>query len=406
MSGRASLGDTFGAVLPDTPRDEVVTLAREMATLIERALPGTINVDWPLGFADIAALIMTRIAGQTRSVAMLLERGLEIDARMIMRAALEHVTLLAWLAIDRDELDPPRQAAREWTARRPEENARWWAADQVRRDQRLNEGLHVVFGTLGAEQRAAIRMARGMFKTELSWGPVPPIETMASEADACWGGTIPGWPNVSRGEPGYSLTLHGFYWILYQAGSTSAHPHLGALLAIFTAPQPPSTAALLNPERPAEKVDVIGSITVYLALYAIGVVDHRLGWSSLDDGLRTLGRFDDVRGPGQLLALAGAVLEGAEGRRYGAARGDLVSVERSGDRTTFVVVSRDTWTTLQHEPGPVWTVHAEHGAPVIAGPLQLTGDVTRAIVSIRDRVAAADWLPPGITPEGWPTTVA
>jgi hypothetical protein len=398
------LGDTVERVLPDTPRDEVVALAREMATLIERALPDTINVDWPLAFADIGALIMTRIAGQTRSVAILLERGLEIDARMIMRAALEHATLFAWLAIDRDELDSPRRASREWAARRPEDNARWWAADQVRRDQRLTEGLHVVFGTLDAEQRAAIRMARGMFKTELGWGPVPPIETMATEADACWGGTVPGWPNVSRGDPAYSLTLHGFYWILYQAGNTSAHPHLGALLAIFTAPQPQSTEALLTPERPGEKVDVIGSITVYLALYAIGVADHRLGWSSLGDGLRALGRFDDVMGPGQLLALVGAILEGAEGRRYGVAHGDLISIERTGNRTTFVTVSRDTWTTLQHEPGPVWTVQVEHNAPVIAGPLQLTGDVTQAIVSVRDRVAVADWLAPGITPEGWPTT--
>lgn len=99
------------------------------------------------------------------------------------------------------------------------------------------------------------------------------------------------------------------------------------------------------------------------------------------------------------------ITEGAEGRRYGVARGDLISVERDGDGTTFMVVSRDTWTKLQHEPGPVWTVHAEHSAPVIAGPLQLTGDVTQAIMSVRDRVAAADWLAPGITPDGWPTTV-
>jgi hypothetical protein len=84
------------------------------------------------GFDTVTALLVGRVASQGRSFATLLERGHELDARMMMRSALEHLTLLAWLAIDPLELPVAVQSSRRWRARNRDENVQWWLADQIR----------------------------------------------------------------------------------------------------------------------------------------------------------------------------------------------------------------------------------------------------------------------------------
>ena len=100
-------------------------------------------------------------------------------------------------------------------------------------------------------------------------------------------------------------------------------------------------------------VDV--ATTPYLLLYAIGVAERLLGSPSLDDALRTLGPFEDVRGPGLLIAAVDTVLGGQDGRRYGRADSQPISVERREGVTTVVVIGSEGWTLVRYEPGPTWT---------------------------------------------------
>src|SRR4051794_35233470 len=103
-------------MLPDASRAEIVDRTRLVADVLERALPRTVWNEVPHRFNTIAPLLLARIAGQGRTVATLLEQGHELDARMVMRSAFEHLTLVAWLAIDPPELPADLRDGRTWHA--------------------------------------------------------------------------------------------------------------------------------------------------------------------------------------------------------------------------------------------------------------------------------------------------
>jgi hypothetical protein len=179
--------------MPTASRAEVCARTRELAGLVERSLDGQFDVP-PYDFASVAKLILIRLAGLARSSATLLEQGAELDARMVMRSAVEHLTLLSWLAIDAQELidDDPR-AARIEKAQNPQTNTRWWISAQMLADQRRADYLEKeIEGTLDDELRAGFEASAQLFKTERTWGRFPKVHEMAPEADARWGGEIDG----------------------------------------------------------------------------------------------------------------------------------------------------------------------------------------------------------------------
>jgi hypothetical protein len=222
---------------------------------------------------------------------------------------------------------------------------------------------------------------------------------MAREADVRWGGKVDGWPNVDPGVPAYTTTLRGFYRLLFQAGNAAAHPHLVALVATYTASDDLGVA--LVPEAAGDEVDPYVGITAYLVLYAIGVADQALGWGSLDEALRILGRWDDVRGPGTFLREADALLDGHDGRRFGAVDGRQVSVERAGAVTSFVAIEWGSWTRIRHVPGPIWSLDDPQGE-FFFGPPEMTGPITRAIALARRQMDAAEWRGVEEVDPGWP----
>jgi hypothetical protein len=222
---------------------------------------------------------------------------------------------------------------------------------------------------------------------------------MAPEADARWGGGIDGWPNVEPGVPAYTITLRGFYRLLFQAGNAATHPHLGVLVATYTAGDDQGVA--LMPEAAGDEVDPYVSITAYLLLYALGVADHALGWNSLDEALQILGRWDDVRGPGTFLREAHALLDGHDGRRFGSVDGRPVSVERAGAVTSFVVIESGSWTRICHVPGPIWSLDDPQGE-FFFGPSEMTGPVTQAIALARQQMSTAEWRDAHEPNPNWP----
>jgi hypothetical protein len=170
--------------MPDAPRSDVVARLGELAAIVEGALPSHVAVGLSLDFESVAALLLTRLAGLCRSVAELVDAGRDLDAGMLMRGALEHVTLLAWLAIDPEELAPEARAARDWSARGRKDNTRWWMAHQfhndVKRSGRLAQGFPKHHDDRAHQD--TLKLVRTTFAAELAWGKLPRLDQMAAEA--------------------------------------------------------------------------------------------------------------------------------------------------------------------------------------------------------------------------------
>ena len=395
--------------MPDAPRSDVVARLAELAGIVEDALPSHVAVGLSRDFESVATLLLARLAGLCRSVAELADAGRDLDAGMVMRGALEHVTLLAWLAIDPQELAPEAREGRDWSARGREDNTRWWMAHQFLKDVRRSGRLAHAFPGHHDERahQDALGFVRTTFKVELTWGRLPRLGEMAAEGDAVWGGRLAGWPAAEPGEIGYDTTLRGFNQLLHEVGNTSAHPHLGALTRAFTdAPNTDDTAPL-HVEEPSKSVEVPVATTAYLMLYAVSVAQYALGWTCLDDALNVLGRFADVRHPGMLLDAVSVVLGQEDGERYGTvAEVGSVLVARDGDETTVVLVADGSWHRAGHAPGSFWTFEDGHGSAVAtAGRHEMTGEVVQRITAMLAAVLGADWLPQGDRPGDWPASL-
>lgn len=392
--------------MPDAPRSDLVERLGALAALVEDALPSHVAVGLSSNFESVATLLLARLAGLCRSVAELVEAGRDLDAGMLMRGALEHVTLLAWLAIEPDGLPSDARAARDWSARGREDSARWWMAHQFRGDVERAGRLAQGFPKYHDERahQEAWNSVRATFAAELAWGRLPRLTDMAAEADAVWGGHLAGWPASDPGKPGYDATLRGFNQLLQQLGNTSAHPHLGALTDAFTDAPNAGDTAPLHVEQPSASAAVPVATTAYLMLYAISVAQHALGWSCVDDALDVLGRFADVRHPGMLLAAAAVALDHEDGQRYGtAANVGSIHVARSGDETTVVLVADGTWHRAKYTPGSFWTFEDGRGSAVATpGRHEMTGEVIERIATMLHAVVAADWLSQGERPDDWP----
>ena len=355
----------------------------------------------PYDFASIASLLLTRLASQARAIAVLMDNGIDLETRTIVRSLLEHLVLLAWLAIDGVQGGQGTVLA---DLRSSEERTRWWVADQFRRQQRLlDEQVPAFPPFLDAATRAGLRDAKKLLKTERAWGELPRIQDMARAADACWGGNVTGWPAAIAGQPAFGLTLYGFHLTLFQAGNASTHPNLDAAFGAFTTPKNADDAnVMLTPARAGRPLSVATALTPYVLLYAFGIAERRLAWTSMDDALRVLGRFEVVRGPGLSLTAAWEVLGATDARRFGLDADTWISVQRRGDETTYVAIEQTGWVRLRHRPGPLWTWDGEHIESTHAGRMELDEEFARRIAGARMRVKQARWLSAGHRSHAWP----
>jgi hypothetical protein len=279
------------AVLPDAPRTEITGRIRRVSDRLNAGLPATVPDGWPPVFTTIAPLLLARIAGEGRTIATLIGRRHELDAQMVVRSMLEHLTLVAWLAIQPETPGPEDGPGAEHGTGRPprsrDEKTKWWAADQCRRDQRHLEDQQKLIGDIDSDVRARIKTVKAEMKNEFGWGELPKLRPMAKEVDAAWGGKLPGWARAGPREPAFPLTVEGLYLTLYTAGNRSTHPSLGQLMGTFLESTPENgRQARLVAEPLTDRVSPLVSISAYLLLYACGIAEHLYGGAVLDDALR------------------------------------------------------------------------------------------------------------------------
>jgi len=386
-------GSSVSAMLLDAPRTEITRRIRCVADHLAGSLPTTVPGEFPLGFATVAPLLLARIAGQGRTTATLIGRRHELDAQMLMRSMLEHLTLVAWLAIEPEPTTEGQVKVAARSARTPEEKTKWWVADQYRRDERHLQAQHRLIAELEADVRADIKIVKKEMHEELGWGEPPKLEVMTEEVDAAWGGRLPGWARAGPREASFPSTVQGFYVTLYAAGSRSTHPGLGHLMATFLERNPADGArARLVAEPVNDRVSPLVSIVAYLLLYAAAIAEHLYGGTVLDDALRDLDRFDIVRGPELLLKQVNELLdEDGSLRRFGMADGLPVRIEQNGGITTVVFITPSGWERIVHEPGPLWLYDDSRGASFRVGRLEIDETVAAHIARFRDRLATASW---------------
>lgn len=389
---------------PETPRREIVRIMRVLAELMERALPRRVRADDIfLPWQTTSATLLARIARQGRTIALLLDSGHDLDAEMVMRSLLEHTTLFAWLAITPD--DPSRQ----WRAREPDQNTLWWMIDQYRREKKLTEDQHTWLGGLLDDQmRSALRAMKQRVNAVPDRGQFPSVEEMATEVDAHWAPRLAGWQRAAPRTPGFAVTFRGHYWTLYTRGSSSVHPDYGAIRRFL---RPPMRSGYqrhyLVPEDRGEQVDVVLSLTVFLMADALAVADAVLGWSTYDEALRVLGRWDEVRAPALLAGTIATLLNGQAGRHYGEALGSLVSVEMTAELLGIIVVDGGGWTRLTNQLGTnTWTLEDERRAPVSVGEWGPGLELGPQVLPRMELLARTEWSDPRtLRPNTWPAEV-
>ena len=296
---------------PDAPRDEIVESLRRLAELIHRNLPGRLLANRVLlPWEATAPLLLARIARQGETLALLIDRGHELDAEMVMRSLLEHLTLFAWLAIEPDD------ASRPWLAKNPTENTEWWMVTQFKHEKSVTQNqAQYLPGVLDARMRRGLRQMTDYVKTLPTRGEFPSVLKQAEEVDLHWAPRLAGWQTAGPGDAAFAITFRGHYWTLYRRGSSSVHPDYAAIRRFLT---PPTSTGYqrhrLGREAPAGEVNVFVSITAFLIADAVAVADAALGWHAYDEALRILERWDEVRAPDLLLAGARLLL-GSRRRR-------------------------------------------------------------------------------------------
>lgn len=347
-----------------------------------------------------AATLLARIAEQGNTIAVLVEGRHELDAEMVMRSLLEHTTLFAWLAITPDD------NSRDWKARDPEQNTLWWMIDQYEREKKLTEDQETwLGGVLDEPMRQALRTMKKRVNALPSRGEFPSVRMQAAEVDGHWAPRLDGWYRSEPKTPGFAITFRGHYWTLYTRGSTSVHPDWGAIRRFL---RPPSRSGYqrhyLEPEETGEDVGVFAKIAPYLMADAIAVADAALGWQAYDDALRVLGRWEEVRAPGLLAAGIRMLLGGQDGRQYGRAGSQLVSVEMTEGEVAIVVIEdASNWTRLSHRSGThEWKLVNEHEEEITPGAIGANMELGPAVMMRVELLAEAEWLSGADKPSDWP----
>jgi hypothetical protein len=387
---------------PDSPRDEIAATLRALAVLIRGDLPRRVEAgDVFLPWETTAVTLLARIARQSETLALLIERGHDLDAEMVMRSLLDHTTLFAWLAITPDD------TSRTWRARTPQDNTLWWMVDQYKREKKLiEEQEQWIGGVLDDAMRSALRAMKHRLRKIPSKGPFPRVDELATEVDAHWAHRLMGWMDAEPRAPGFAVTFRGHYWTLYTQGSSSVHPDYAAIRRFLKPPTPSGYQRhYISPELNGAEVAAHVSISAYLIGDAISVADAVLGWTAYNRALLILGRWDIVQGPNAIVFALRMALDDRDGCRYGRAGTRRVSIARSGGELHVTTVAEDgTWTALRHTLGTRDWYTTSQSEP--ERKLDVRADETelgQIVASAIDVLADAAWDDPASSgPADWP----
>lgn len=281
----------------DTPPAEVARRTRKLAAHIEEALPAELPEQDHPDWGWVAPLLLRRIATQLRTLAVLLDARVGLDALMLVRSLLEHATLFAWLATTPDD------GGVDSLAVDPEANTRWWIAEQYHQEIEDRRKQELFVGPIldTKEEQARYDAGRSLaakFKRQYRQHAFPKTQELAAEADRFWGPRLEGWREPQPAPARHNaLTLEGWYWTLYKIGNGSAHPRMSALTGAF-APAPDDDDAASRPLRDqnVDLRDAMYAMAPYIAGYAVQIAHEVLGWPDHDRALKILGRYHVVRG--------------------------------------------------------------------------------------------------------------
>jgi hypothetical protein len=189
---------TVGPIADDEPLGDAQLLDAldEFQAAIGDALPRDFEerFTWEL----VAAVLLARVVGLIRSIALLVRAGHRPDAFLLMRPLYEHVVMVCWLAAS------------------PEDRLDEWVGHFRKSRQTTFEEAERLFEVPPPSDDLAGYVDVGRLR---------PLDQLADEADRYWSGEIDAFSPPARGKAGL-LTLRGLYTVIYRRASRAAHAEL------------------------------------------------------------------------------------------------------------------------------------------------------------------------------------
>lgn len=173
----------------------------EIIALIGDPLPQMFSAedDWP----PIAHGFLARAGTLMEALTVLVERGHEGEAQMLLRIVYEHVTIFCWLAID------PEPHVLKW---------REWA--NARQLKVHNDAKRFGITVLSAAEVSEYESAK----------PAPPLAQLAERVDRHWSQHSTAFRPYDEGgdDPPSILTFSGFYVAVYRKASNLIHADMAS----------------------------------------------------------------------------------------------------------------------------------------------------------------------------------
>jgi hypothetical protein len=196
---------------PGTARPPKVAADRAaegLLALVEEQLPREFppgGTEWP----GHAAAFIVRMAELVRSMSVLMGDDRTIDTAILLRVLYEHVVKFCWIAVDSDKRFPIYQS------------------DALIASRKLHNDA-LPFGITVLDPR---ELAEATSATEA----MPPVDQLAQQVDAFWGGRIDAFRPRVTGDPHGLLTIRGMYIPAYRTLSDAVHGNADVLAAYINA---------------------------------------------------------------------------------------------------------------------------------------------------------------------------
>jgi hypothetical protein len=249
----------------DEPIEESRAHAQALLALLRREIPRTAATPWEA----YAAMLLARSAGALLSVARLDPGTRTLDASVLLRVLLDHVTHFAWVAID------------------PDEHIRRWRASDAGRDVRE----HRAWEPYGLELLDSDALARTQRLANSAKRP-PDLAQRAAEADDFWRSRVPGF--APEHHPSSVSSFRALYRTVFTIGSAATHPSI-TQANYFMKDAPGGT--LCHWERtPAGSAGNWWAVGPYILGLGLLVASEALGWPDAREVARAIGREEAIDG--------------------------------------------------------------------------------------------------------------
>jgi Family of unknown function (DUF5677) len=217
-----------------------------MTALVEERLPLQFEEDNLWG--PVAHGFLARGGTLLESLTLLVERGMEGEAQMLLRILFEHVTTFCWLAID------PEPHVEQW---------REWA--DSRRLKVHEDAKRFGIKVLTPAEVEQFKSAK----------PPLPLPQLAQKVDEHWSEVSTAFRPYEPDDPNI-LTFSGFYTAVYRKASNLVHADMVSVDRFMTMPLP-RQAAVHASETHSESNDY-PAFSVALMGFLMIVFEHHFGW--------------------------------------------------------------------------------------------------------------------------------